>query len=275
MILNKILKYLTFTLIVLFTINNIASNNVNNNFKIKTILATKPFDIIIANDIKTLTGLRDSSDSMINFASMLYKIDKKINIIDLQKEYIIIKRAYIYNKDLNSYLIECDITLYQTFEKIEKCNYNQKIYSKLKEVAQQGKENSINNKIGQVKTEQEYSNKLIVAVIEKLLTFKFYENYLTYYLKDIGIDNPKKNIKNALSILEYNQQSVDFGELTTNEIKTDNLYIAKKSFKYTYQLYSCETKVENVLLLLSKELRERAPLNSPPITISTTCEKNI
>ena len=274
MTLGKLLKYLTFFLVTALTINNIANFNVNRSYDINALIAIKPYDLIIANDIKTLSGVRDSTESMLAFASSLNNIDDNIKILDLQKDKIKLIRKYLYNKEINTYLIECEITLHQSYVKIDKCLYNQKIYSKLKEITPQ-KPNQISNSKSEQAFIEKNSNDLIKSIYQYLLNFQIYESYLNYYLKDKGIDTTDKDINTALTILEMIPSVENINNLTVaSETKSKDNYILSKDIKYSFDKYTCETKIVNKLLYLDNEFRSRAPLNSPAITLETTCKDN-
>ena len=274
MTLGKLLKYLTFFLVTALTINNIANFNVNRSYDINALIAIKPYDLIIANDIKTLSGVRDSTESMLAFASSLNNIDDNIKILDLQKDKINLIRKYLYNKEINTYLIECEITLHQSYVKIDKCLYNQKIYSKLKEITPQ-KPNQISNSKSEQAFIEKNSNDLIKSIYQYLLNFQIYESYLNYYLKDKGIDTTDKDINTALTILEMIPSVENINNLTVaSETKSKDNYILSKDIKYSFDKYTCETKIVNKLLYLDNQFRSRAPLNSPAITLETNCKDN-
>ena len=274
MTLGKLLKYLTFFLVTALTINNIANFNVNRSYDINALIAIKPYDLIIANDIKTLSGVRDSTESMLAFASSLNNIDDNIKILDLQKDKIKLIRKYLYNKEINTYLIECEITLHQSYVKIDKCLYNQKIYSKLKEITPQ-KPNQISNSKSEQAFIEKNSNDLIKSIYQYLLNFQIYESYLNYYLKDKGIDTTDKDINTALTILEMIPSVENINNLTVaSETKSKDNYILSKDIKYSFDKYTCETKIVNKLLYLDNQFRSRAPLNSPAITLETNCKDN-
>ena len=274
MTLGKLLKYLTFFLVTALTINNIANFNVNRSYDINALIAIKPYDLIIANDIKTLSGVRDSTESMLAFASSLNNIDDNIKILDLQKDKIKLIRKYLYNKEINTYLIECEITLHQRYVKIDKCLYNQKIYSKLKEITPQ-KPNQISNSKSEQAFIEKNSNDLIKSIYQYLLNFQIYESYLNYYLKDKGIDTTDKDINTALTILEMIPSVENINNLTVaSETKSKDNYILSKDIKYSFDKYTCETKIVNKLLYLDNQFRSRAPLNSPAITLETNCKDN-
>lgn len=274
MTLGKVLKYLTFFLVTAFTINNIATFNIKRSYEINALIAIKPYDLIIANDIKTLEGIKDLSENIFKFASSLNEIDKNIKILDLQKDKIKLIRKYVYNEEIKSYLIECEITLHQRFIKIEQCAYNQKIYSKLKEITKQ-KPSPVYNYNNEKAFREKNSNDLIKSIYEKLLNFKIYESYITYYLKDNGIETTEKDINSALALLDLTIiiENID-NLIVVSETKSKNNNIISKDIKYSFDQYTCETKIENKLLYLENNLRSRAPLNSPPITIDTICKKS-
>jgi hypothetical protein len=274
MTLDKVLKYLTFFLVTAFTINNIATFNIMRSYEINALIAIKPYDLIIANDIKTLEGIKDLSENIFKFASSLNEIDKNIKILDLQKDKIKLIRKYVYNEEIKSYLIECEITLHQRFIKIEQCAYNQKIYSKLKEITKQ-KPSPVYNYNNEKAFREKNSNDLIKSIYEKLLNFKIYESYITNYLKDNGIETTEKDINSALSLLDLTTiiENID-NLIVISETKSKDNYIISKDIKYSFDQYTCETKIVNKLLYLENNLRSRAPLNSPPITIDTICKKS-
>lgn len=275
MILGKSLKYISFALITLVTINNIADHSIEHNLSSRSVIAIKPYDLIIANDLKTLTAIRQTNKNIIQFASYLHKIDKDIRVIDLQNEYIKINRKYIYSKDINAHLIECNITLYQTSTVIESCNYNEKIYIKLKEITQPLNSEK-NNTIQTILDKEKLSLTLIKAIYENLLSFQFHENYLKLYLGEDGIAIQERSLETALNLLN-NTIDIENLELIIikDEIKDQNNYTTSKIFQYNFLTFSCETKVENKLPSLSSELRARAPLNSPPINLNTICKDTI
>ena len=275
MILGKSLKYISFALITLVTINNIADHSIEHNLSSRSVIAIKPYDLIIANDLKTLTAIRQTNKNIIQFASYLHKIDKDIRVIDLQNEYIKINRKYIYSKDINAHLIECNITLYQTSTVIESCNYNEKIYIKLKEITQPLNSEK-NNTIQTILDKEKLSLTLIKSIYENLLSFQFHENYLKLYLGEDGIAIQERSLETALNLLN-NTIDIENLELIIikDEIKDQNNYTTSKIFQYNFLTFSCETKVENKLPSLSSELRARAPLNSPPINLNTICKDTI
>lgn len=275
MILGKSLKYISFTVVTLITINNIASHTQSNSLNNRAIIATSPYDLLIANDIKIISAIRDSDKTTTKLASSLYNLDKDIQIIDLEKEYLKISRKYIYNKEINSYLIECNITIYLKSIKIENCNYNEKVYLFIDDITQKNttqKDNILNAPFAGDTVKEELSKKLVTSINEKLLSHQYYEYYLKIYLKEEGITNPAKNIISALSLLEYTPQLENIAIiLTKKENKDQNNYVISKIFEYNFQNYTCETKIENRLLLINDNLKSKAPLNSPNLTIKTNC----
>ena len=275
MILGKALKYISFALITLVTINNIADHSIEHNLSSRSVIAIKPYDLIIANDLKTLTAIKQTNKNIIQFASYLHKIDKDIRVIDLQNEYIKINRKYIYSKDINAHLIECNITLYQTSTVIESCNYNEKIYIKLEEITQPLNSEK-NNTIQTILDKEKLSLTLIKSIYENLLSFQFHENYLKLYLGEDGIAIQERSLETALNLLN---NTIDIENLepiiVKDEIKDQNNYTTSKIFQYNFLTFSCETKVENKLPSLSSELRTRAHLNSPPINLNTSCKDTI
>jgi hypothetical protein len=275
MILGKSIKYISFTVVTLITVNNIASHTQSNALKNRAIIATSPYDLLIANDIKIISAIRDSDKTTTKLASSLYNLDKDIQIIDLKKEYLKISRKYIYNKEINSHLIECNITIYLKSIKIENCNYNEKIYLFIGDIIQNNttqKDNILTVPFAGDITKEELSKRLVTSINEKLLSHQYYEYYLKIYLSEEGITNPAKNIISALSLLEYTPQLDNITIiLTKKEDRDQNNYVISKIFEYTFQNYTCETKIENRLLLINDNLKLKAPLNSPNLTIKTHC----
>lgn len=275
MTLVNTLKYTLFILVTIFTVSNIADHSIEHNLISRSVIAIKPYDLIIANDLKTLTAIKQTNKNIIQFASYLHKIDKDIRVIDLQNEYIKINRKYIYSKDINAHLIECNITLYQTSTVIESCNYNEKIYIKLKEITQPLNSEK-NNTIRTILDKDKLSLTLIKSIYENLLSFQFHENYLKLYLGEDGIAIQERSLETALNLLN---NTIDIENLepiiVKDEIKDQNNYTTSKIFQYNFLTFSCETKVENKLPSLSSELRTRANLNSPPINLNTSCKDTI
>jgi hypothetical protein len=275
MILGKTLKYLSFALIALITVNNIAIHTQGALVEPRTILTTSPYDLLIANDLRTLSALKQANNNVYQFASSLYEVDKNIKVLDLKQEYIKIKRNYIYNKDINSHLIECVITLIQASIIIESCNYNEKIYTKLKEITQP-LNNQKNNPLFAAPEKEKLSINLISSIYENLLTFQFYENYLKLYLGVDGIATPEKNLETGLNLLNLSIYIENLNQLIEKDVNIDQNNLTKsKIFQYNFLNYTCETKVANKLLSLKNELRSKAPLNSPPINVETSCEDTI
>ena len=94
-------------------------------------------------------------------------------------------------------------------------------------------------------------------------------------MKDKGIDTTNKDINTALTILEMMPSVENINNLTVaSETKSKDNYILSKDIKYSFDKYTCETKIVNKLLYLDNEFRSRAPLNSPAITLETTCKDN-
>ena len=275
MTLVNTLKYTLFILVTIFTVNNIADHSIEHNLSSRSVIAIKPYDLIIANDLKTLTAIKQTNKNIIQFASYLHKIDKDIRVIDLQNEYIKINRKYIYSKDINAHLIECNITLYQTSTVIESCNYNEKIYIKLEEITQPLNSEK-NNTIQTILDKEKLSLTLIKSIYENLLSFQFHENYLKLYLGEDGIAIQERSLETALNLLN---NTIDIENLepiiVKDEIKDQNNYTTSKIFQYNFLTFSCETKVVNKLASLEAELRARAHLNSPPINLNTSCKDTI
>ena len=275
MILGKALKYISFALITLVTINNIADHSIKHNLSSRSVIAITPYDLIIANDLKTLAAIKQTKNNIYLFASSLVEIDKDISVIDIQNEYIKIKRKYIFTKDINAHLIECNITLTQNSTVIESCIYNEKIYNKLKEITQLLNSEK-NNTIQTILDKEKLSLTLIKSIYENLLSFQFHENYLKLYLGVNGIETQERNLETALNLLN-NTIDIENLELIIikDEIKDQNNYTTSKIFQYNFLTFSCETKVVNKLASLGAELRSKAPLNSPPISIDTICKDKI
>ena len=275
MILGKALKYISFALITLVTINNIADHSIKHNLSSRSVIAITPYDLIIANDLKTLAAIKQTKNNIYLFASSLVEIDKDISVIDIQNEYIKIKRKYIFTKDINAHLIECNITLTQNSTVIESCIYNEKIYNKLKEITQLLNSEK-NNTIQTILDKEKLSLTLIKSIYENLLSFQFHENYLKQYLGEDGIAIQERSLKTALNLLN-NTIDIENLELIIikDEIKNQNNYTTSKIFQYNFLTFSCETQVVNKLASLGAELRSKAPLNSPPISIDTICKDTI
>ena len=275
MILGKALKYISFALITLVTINNIADHSIKHNLSSRSVIAITPYDLIIANDLKTLAAIKQTKNNIYLFASSLVEIDKDISVIDIQNEYIKIKRKYIFTKDINAHLIECNITLTQNSTVIESCIYNEKIYNKLKEITQLLNSEK-NNTIQTILDKEKLSLTLIKSIYENLLSFQFHENYLKLYLGEDGIAIQERSLETALNLLN---NTIDIENLepiiVKDEIKDQNNYTTSKIFQYNFLTFSCETKVVNKLASLGAELRSKAPLNSPPISIDTICKDKI
>ena len=275
MILGKALKYISFALITLVTINNIADHSIKHNLSSRSVIAITPYDLIIANDLKTLAAIKQTKNNIYLFASSLVEIDKDISVIDIQNEYIKIKRKYIFTKDINAHLIECNITLTQNSTVIESCIYNEKIYNKLKEITQLLNSEK-NNTIQTILDKEKLSLTLIKSIYENLLSFQFHENYLKLYLGEDGIAIQVRSLETALNLLN-NTIDIENLELIIikDEIKNQNNYTTSKIFQYNFLTFSCETQVVNKLASLGAELRSKAPLNSPPISIDTICKDKI
>ena len=273
MTLGKLIKYISFLLLTLVTLNNISNHTLNANNTTRVIISITPYDLIISNDIKTLLALRDVKEkNILNLASSLKNIDQDIQVMDLQEEYIKIKRKYIYNKDINSHLIECSITIYQTLIDIEDCIYNEKIFNKITDITQP-LNNQQANKIKNLYDSKLLSKKLITSIYEHLLSSQYYETYLKKYLGLSGITLPANDIDMALTLLKYTPQIDNIDRVSVkNEIKSEENYILSKEIEFNYKTYNCKTKVENKLLLLkNKTLRYRIALKSPPIRVNTIC----
>jgi hypothetical protein len=275
MILGKTLKYISFALITIVTINNIAGHSIKHDLSSRSVIAITPYDLIIANDLKTLAAIKRTKNNIYQFASSLVEIDKDISVIDIQNEYIKIKRKYIFTKDINAHLIECNITLTQNSTVIESCIYNEKIYNKLKEITQLLK-NPDSKTIQTLLDKKNLQKKLIKSIYENLLTFQYYENYHKLYLGVNGIETQERSLETALNLLNNNFKIEDLEPIIVkDEIKDQNNYIISKIFQYDFITFSCETKVINKLVSLGAELRSKAPLNSPPISIDTICKDTI
>lgn len=274
MILGRTLKYASFIIVTLITINNIATHTLTNSWKPTALLAVSPYDLVIANDINILSEIKERK-TMLDLADYLPEIDNELAIINLQKEFIEIKRKYIYNENIKSHLIECHFILYQNFAEIKSCTYNEKIYQLLNKITQNSnykEKNKIKNYWYDPLEKEKISKKLIASIYEKLLSHEFYKYYLKKYLGEDGIANPAKNIELAFSLLNSPPliEKIDNLSLKKENI-TEGTYIKLNVFEYNFLSYSCETKLENKILSLPQDQLMRAPLNSPPITVETKC----
>ena len=272
MTLGNILKYIVFIFVTLFTINTIATYNVSYNYKPRLFLAIEPYDTIIATDIQSLLTIRNESKNILSFASSLNKIYKDIKVLDLQNDFIKIKRHYIYNEDIMSNLIECDITIYIDKVNIERCAYNQKIFNKLKEITKplnDQQNEMINNQLGPDKL----SKKLITSIYEKLLSYQYYDLYFKKYFNTQDISTPAKNKDKALTLLDYNLIIEGIDALyVKEENKDENYFTISKIYEYDFKEFLCESKIENKILSLSSNLRSQAPESTPPISVITSCK---
>ena len=272
MTLGNILKYIVFLFVTLFTINTIATYNVSYNYKPRLFLAIEPYDTIIATDIQSLITIRDESKNILSFASALNKIYKDIKVLNIQNDFITIKRNYIYNEDIKFNLIECDITIYIDIVNIERCTYNEKIFNKLKEITKPLNDQQ-NEMINKQLSPDKLSKKLITSIYENLLSYQYYDLYFKKYFNTKDILTPSKNKDRALKLLDYNLIIEGIDDLYVKEEKKDeNYFTISKIYEYDFREFLCESKIENKLLSLNSNLRTQAPENTPPISVITSCK---
>jgi|688.fasta_scaffold11611_4 hypothetical protein len=269
--LGNTIKIITFFIITLATINNIATYNINTNYQPRLLLAIEPYDKIIANDIKTImeVGVQNKKNSTL--ASSLYQIDKNINVLNIEKDYIKIKRKYIYQQEINSHLIECIFTLNTKIVKIDSCKYNKKIINKLNELIKQHI-NQQNQPFINIIDERNISKELTRSIYEKILSYQYYEIYFKKYFEDTKITDPYKKREKQLKLLNESDIISERGSITVKDENKDfNKLTNSKVYEYDFMIYLCKTKIENNLLYLEINLREKAPRSGPPITVTTEC----